>query len=188
LVDVEQWAELRREHLVRGVSIKELVRRTGLSRNTVRATLRSSRPPGYERGPAGSKLDPFKGEIRVLLKRDPALPGQRIRELIEPLGFDTAPAPETSALTVALLMPAMDDDRAPRPASCPLPHRPEERESARPRRRRSQLVRGGRAGSERGRACLRLNAVDERAQSRGRVRLAAVAAAVPEPAATELGN
>ena len=35
-------------------------------------------------------------------------------------------------------------------------------------------------------ACL--NAVDERAQSRGRVRLAAVAAALPEPAATELGN
>ena len=35
---------------------------------------------------------------------------------------------------------------------------------------------------------LRLNAADERAQSRGRVRLAAVAAALPEPAATELGN
>jgi hypothetical protein len=33
-----------------------------------------------------------------------------------------------------------------------------------------------------------LNAVDERAQSRGRLRLAAVAAALPEPAATELGN
>ncbi len=34
LVGVEQWAELRREHFVRGVSIKELVRRSGLSRNT----------------------------------------------------------------------------------------------------------------------------------------------------------
>jgi lambda repressor-like predicted transcriptional regulator len=37
LVGVEQWAELRREHFVGGVSIKELSRRTGLSRNTVRA-------------------------------------------------------------------------------------------------------------------------------------------------------
>jgi hypothetical protein len=36
LLDVEGWAELRREHFVRGVSIKELVRRTGLSRNTIR--------------------------------------------------------------------------------------------------------------------------------------------------------
>ncbi len=30
MLDVERWAELRREHFVRGVSIKELMRRTGL--------------------------------------------------------------------------------------------------------------------------------------------------------------
>src|SRR5215211_5689617 len=39
---------------------------------------------------------------------------------------------------------ATDDDRAPRPAGCPLPHPRRERESARPGRGRSQLVRGGR--------------------------------------------
>ena len=87
MVGVEQWAELRREHFVRGVSIKELARRTGLSRNTVRAALRSTQPPRYERAPTGSKLDPFKDEIHRLLSDDPRLPGQRIRELIEPLGF-----------------------------------------------------------------------------------------------------
>ena len=37
---------------------------------------------------AGSKLDPFKDEIHRLLQADPRLPGQRVRELIEPLGFD----------------------------------------------------------------------------------------------------
>lgn len=36
MLDVERWAELRREHFVRGVPIKELVPRTGLARNTVR--------------------------------------------------------------------------------------------------------------------------------------------------------
>jgi transposase len=87
LVDVEQWAELRREHFVRGVSIKALASRTGLSRNTVRAALRAPQPPKYERAPAGSKLDPFKDEIHRLLKGDSAIPGQRIRELIAPLGF-----------------------------------------------------------------------------------------------------
>jgi len=45
VVDVERWAELRREHFVRGVSIKELSRRTGLSRNTIRAALRATQPP-----------------------------------------------------------------------------------------------------------------------------------------------
>jgi len=36
---------------------------------------------------AGSKLDPFKDEIHRLLKDDSAMAGQRIRELIAPLGF-----------------------------------------------------------------------------------------------------
>jgi transposase len=87
LVGVEQWAELRREHFVRDVSIKELVRRTGLSRNTVRAALRAPQPPSYRREPAGSKLDPFKDEIHKLLRREADMTGQRIRELIAPLGF-----------------------------------------------------------------------------------------------------
>jgi len=85
---VEQWAELRREHFVRGVSIKELARRTGLSRNTVRVAVRSSTPPKYQRASRVSKLGPFKDEIHRLLRDEPTLPGQRIRELIAPLGFE----------------------------------------------------------------------------------------------------
>jgi transposase len=88
LLDVELWAELRREHFVRGVSIKKLARRTGLSRNTIRKALRSDAPPAYRRELAGSMLDPFKDEIHRLLKDDPKLPGVRVREEIEPLGFD----------------------------------------------------------------------------------------------------
>ena len=87
MVGLERWAELRREHFVGGVSIKALARRTGLSRNTVRAALRSAAPPSYRHASLGSKLDPFKGEIHRLLKEDPELPGQRVRELIEPLGY-----------------------------------------------------------------------------------------------------
>ena len=88
MLDVERWAELRREHFVRGVGIKELARRYGVDRNTVRRALRSTEPPRYQRPPAASKLDPFKDEIHRLLKDDPKLSGVRVRELIEPLGFD----------------------------------------------------------------------------------------------------
>jgi transposase len=87
VLDVERWAELRREHFVRGVSIKELMRRTGLARNTIRMALRSKAPTSYERSARPSKLDPFKEEIHELLRVDPKLPGVRVRELIEPLGF-----------------------------------------------------------------------------------------------------
>ena len=87
MLDVELWAELRREHFVRGVSIKRLARRTGLSRNTIRKALRSDAPPAYRREPAGSMLDPFKDEIHRLLRDDPTLTGVRIREELVPLGF-----------------------------------------------------------------------------------------------------
>jgi transposase len=87
VVDVEQWAEMRRMHFVGGVSIKEIARRTGRDRNTVRRALRSEGPPGYRRPVRASKLDPFREEIQRLLREDPRLPAQRIRELIEPLGY-----------------------------------------------------------------------------------------------------
>lgn len=85
---VEQWAEVRRLHFVQGVSIKELHRRTGLHRETIRKALRSNEPPRYERAPSPSKVDPFKDEIHRLLKDDPRLPNVRIAELIAPLGYD----------------------------------------------------------------------------------------------------
>ncbi|HEX3277511.1 MAG TPA: IS21 family transposase [Thermoleophilaceae bacterium] len=88
MVDVEQWAEVRRLFFVRGLSQREIHRRTGLHRDTIRNAINSETPPKYERAPAGSRLDPFKEEIHRLLKADPRLPGQRVRELIAPLGFD----------------------------------------------------------------------------------------------------
>jgi len=88
VLDVERWAELRREHFVRGVGIKELARRYGVDRNTVRRAVRSEEAPRYQRPAVASKLEPFKDEIHRLLSDDPKLPGVRVRELIEPLGFD----------------------------------------------------------------------------------------------------
>jgi DNA invertase Pin-like site-specific DNA recombinase len=46
VVGVEQWAEIRRMYFVKRLSIKEIVRRTGHSRNTIRRALRSGEPVG----------------------------------------------------------------------------------------------------------------------------------------------
>ena len=88
MVRVEQWAELRRLHFVGGVSIRELQRRTGLHRKTIRRALRGDEPPRYRRRVGASKLDPFKAEIQRLLREDPRLPTIRVLELITELGFD----------------------------------------------------------------------------------------------------
>jgi transposase len=86
VVGVEQWAEIRRLHFVKGLSQREIRRRTGLHRDTIRKAIDSSQPPVYRRAPAGSKLDSFKDEIHRLLRDDAKLPGVRVRELLEPLG------------------------------------------------------------------------------------------------------
>jgi hypothetical protein len=88
LVCVEQWAEIRRMHFVERLSIKEIHRRTGRDRKTIRRALRSAEPPRYRRPPRPSKLDPFRDEIDRLLRLDPRLPGKRIRELIAELGYE----------------------------------------------------------------------------------------------------
>ena len=88
MLDVEQWAEIRRMHEVEGLSIREIARRSGRDRNTVRTALRSAEPPRYRRERRASKLDPFKEEIGRLLKGDAKLPGKRIRELIAEDGYE----------------------------------------------------------------------------------------------------
>jgi DNA invertase Pin-like site-specific DNA recombinase len=47
VLDVRGWAEIRRMREVEGLSIHEIVRRTGHDRNTVRRALRREGPPRY---------------------------------------------------------------------------------------------------------------------------------------------
>ena len=88
MLEVQRWAEIRLMKFVDGLSIHEIVRRTGHDRNTVRRALRSDQPPRYERPPRPSKLDHFRDEVKRLLQEDPRIPAKRIRELIEELGYE----------------------------------------------------------------------------------------------------
>ena len=91
MLDVERWAEMRREHFVRGVSIKELVRRTGLARNTIRVGAALGGTTGVSVPGAPVEARPVQGgDPSAACADDPRLPGVRVRELIEPLGFDGA--------------------------------------------------------------------------------------------------
>ena len=80
---MEDWAEIRRLHRAEGVPIKEIARRLGVARNTVRAALNSDRPPKYERASRGSVVDRFEPQIRALLADYPRMPGPVIAERIE---------------------------------------------------------------------------------------------------------
>src|SRR5437660_12758163 len=74
VIDVEDWAEIRRLHRAEGLGIKAIGRRLELSRNTVRDALRSDEPPRYERSPSGSAVGAVEPLIRGLLREFSTIP------------------------------------------------------------------------------------------------------------------
>ena len=82
MITLEEWAEVRRLHRAEGVPIKEIARRLGLARNTVRAALRADAPPSRERGPRGSLVDAVEPQVRALLAEFPRMPATVIAERI----------------------------------------------------------------------------------------------------------
>ena len=82
MLDVEDWAEIRRLHRAEGLGIKTIAGRLGVARNTVRAVLGSEAPPRYARSPQGSIVDGVEPEIRELLGEFPKMPATVIAERI----------------------------------------------------------------------------------------------------------
>jgi transposase len=97
VLKVEDWAEIRRLRRAEGVPIKEIARRLGVARNTVRAALACDRPPSYERVSRGSIVDPFEQQIRALLTDWPRMPGPVIAQRI---GWPHSMAPLRKRLAI----------------------------------------------------------------------------------------
>jgi len=88
VVGVEQWAEIRRMHGVERLSIREISRRTGLHRKTVRRAVAAETPPRYSRPRPASKLDSYRDWICEQLQADPAIQSLRLREMAVELGYE----------------------------------------------------------------------------------------------------
>ena len=82
MLSVEDWAEIRRLRRAEQMSISQIARVLGISRNTVRTALASDTPPKYERTPAGSIVDAVEPRIRELLRAYPTMPATVIAERI----------------------------------------------------------------------------------------------------------
>ena len=67
---VRDWAEVHRLFEREGWSKTKIAGSLGMSRNTVHRLLALSEPPRYERSSAGSKLDPFRASILMMLDTD----------------------------------------------------------------------------------------------------------------------
>ncbi len=82
MLQVEDWAEIRRLHRAEQMPIKMIARAMGVSKNTVKAALRADAPPHYERPPRGSIVDEVEPRIRELLTAWPTMPATVIADRI----------------------------------------------------------------------------------------------------------
>lgn len=82
MLDVENWAEIRRLHRSEGQPIKVIARVMGISKNTVKAALAADGPPAYRRRVSGSVVDAVEPAVRELLRAYPTMPATVIAERI----------------------------------------------------------------------------------------------------------
>ena len=76
-----EWAQVR-AMAADGMTQREIARRLGINRRTVKRLAEASEPPCYERAPAGSMLDPLEPVIRGLLEEWPEIKAPRVTELL----------------------------------------------------------------------------------------------------------
>jgi transposase len=76
-----EWAQVR-ALVADGLSEREIARRLGINRRTVRRLAAAGEPPRYERAPAGSMLDPLEPVIRKLIEQCPQIKAPRVTEAL----------------------------------------------------------------------------------------------------------
>ena len=82
MINLDEWAEIRRLHRSEDLPIKAIARKLGISKNTVRRALRAEEVPRYRRAPRGSIADEAEPAIREQLKLDATMPATVIAERI----------------------------------------------------------------------------------------------------------
>jgi transposase len=82
VLEVEDWAEIRRLRKAEQMPIKAIARVVGCSKNTVKKALAADGPPVYRRASQGSVVDVVEPRIRELLQATPTMPATVIAERI----------------------------------------------------------------------------------------------------------
>jgi transposase len=82
VLNVEDWAEIRRLRRAEGMPIKAIARQFGVSRNTFRRAVAADAPPQYRPPAKGSIVDAVEPQIRELLAQWPTMPATVIAERI----------------------------------------------------------------------------------------------------------
>ena len=76
-----EWAEVK-ALAADGISQREIARRLGINRRTVKRMVVAIEPPSYSRAPTGSMLDPLEPVLRQLIKDWEEIKAPRVTEIL----------------------------------------------------------------------------------------------------------
>jgi len=82
VITMEMIGQIRRMHFRDGLSLHQIAKRTGISRNTIRQWVRAPKldnPPGYQRRVTPGKLTPHSEFLQTALKADSLRPKKHRR-------------------------------------------------------------------------------------------------------------
>ncbi len=107
-----EWAQVR-ALAADGVGQREIARRLGINRRTVKRLLEADGPPRYRREAAGSMLDPLEPVIRKLLEECPEIKAPRVCETLRD-DFGYTGSVDLVRKRIAVLRPARAERAAQR--------------------------------------------------------------------------
>ncbi len=108
VITVSMLAKIQRMHFRDGVQLRDISRRTGLSRNTIRRWLReppSTGEPKYQKRASSSVVDPWSEQLRLWLFADTRRP-KRERRSAKKMHVDCALQASTAVTTAFVRLSA----------------------------------------------------------------------------------
>lgn len=110
MIDVATLSVIRRWALREQMSIREISRRTGLARNTVKKYLRAGdEEPRYARRASSSKLDPFADKLSTWLSIEATKSRKQRRTLLQLHTIDAKRPPSGVIQTLSTLSNGLPD-------------------------------------------------------------------------------
>jgi transposase len=73
MIDIGEWAEIRRLHMAEGLSVREIANRLGIARKTVDRALANEQPAKYPARSRPSIVDPYVQYMTRILTQFPRM-------------------------------------------------------------------------------------------------------------------
>ncbi|MET3172783.1 UNVERIFIED_ORG: transposase [Arthrobacter sp. UYCu721] len=105
MIDVGEWAEIRRLHMTEGLSVREIASRLGIARKTVDRALANEQPAKYPTRSRPSIVDPYVQDMTRILTQFPRMGAPTLAQRVGYTGGPSVFRAKTAEIKATLAIP-----------------------------------------------------------------------------------